>query len=180
MPRNILRTESQSDYDKLKADFVKDLNPTDAIERRFVDEIVQYTWEMERYQRAGTGIHNGALRRAVALKVHEVLLPPSTGRMSNISWMAAQSLSYGWLLDPETNRRVASQLEEAGYDESVIDGKALVLEADNIANANRMVKSAQEGRDRAHRSLVKYRKNSAVQLRQKADRVLAADQAEED
>jgi hypothetical protein len=180
MPRNILRTESQSDYDKLKADFVKDLNPTDAIERRFVDEIVQYTWEMERYQRAGTGIHNGALRRAVALTLHEILLPPSTGRMSNKSLMSAQSLSYGWLLDPQSNRRVASQLEEAGYDESIIDGKALVLEADNIAYANRMVKSAQEGRDRAYRALAKYRKSSAGQLRQKADRVLAADQAEED
>lgn len=177
MPRNILRTESKSDYDKLKADFVEDLNPTNAIERRFVDEIVQYTWEIERYQRIEAGIHNGALRRAVALSLYEIVLPPSTGRVCNKRWLSSQSLAYEWLVDPQSNRRVTSQLKEAGHDESVIDGKAHVLEADNISHANRMVKSAQEGRDRAFRSLAKFRKSFAVQLRQNSDRVLAVDRA---
>lgn len=177
MTFKILRTESKSDYDKLQAEFVECLNPTNVIERRYVDEIVQYTWEMMRYQRVATGIHNSALRRALAQILHEILLPPSTATMTNKSLISAQHISYWWTIDPQGNRQVASLLKEAGRDVSEVEGRAHVLEADNIAHANRMFRSAQEGRDNTLRSMAKYRKRWAVQARQNSDRVLAADQA---
>lgn len=177
MPLNILRTESKSDYDKLHAEFVEYLNPTNIIERCYVENIVHHTWEMMRYQRVATGIHNSALRRALAQILHEILLPPSTGSMANKSLISAQHLSYWWTIDSQGNRRVASLLKEAGRDVSEVEGRAHVLEADNIADANRMFRFAQEGRDNTLRSIAKYRKSWAVQLRQNSDRVLAADQA---
>ena len=75
------------------------------------------------------------------------------------------------------NRRVASLLKEAGLDEFAIEAKAYTLVADDLENANRMLKSAREGRDKALRSIAKYRKSLAVQLRRNSDRALVADQA---
>jgi hypothetical protein len=67
-------------------------------------------------------------------------------------------------------------LKEAGLDESAIEAKAYTLVADDLEKANRMLESAREGRDRALRSIAKYRKSLAAQLRRNSDRVLGADQ----
>jgi hypothetical protein len=175
MSFNILRTESKSDLAKLRAD-IESIDPTDFIERKFVDDIVHHTWDVMRYQRVTTGILDNALRRALAQILYEILLPPSTARAIEC-WMSSQRLSHGWLLDPESKRQIVSLLKEAGLDESAIEAKAYTLVADDLENANRMLKSAREGRDKALRSIAKYRKSLAVQLRRNSDRVLVADQA---
>lgn len=92
MPPKILRSESKYDYDKLRAEFVECLNPTNVIERCFVEDIVHGTWEMMRYQRVKAGIHNSALRQAVAQIMNEILLPPSPRRTVEV-WIASQHLS---------------------------------------------------------------------------------------
>jgi hypothetical protein len=176
MAFNILRTESKSDLAKLRADIEGSIDPTDLIERGFVDDIVYHTWDIMRYQRVANGILDNALRRAFAQILNEILLPPSTA-MADESWMSSQRLSHGWLVDPATNRQLASLLKEAGFDESAIEAKAYTLVADDLENANRMLKSARDGRDKALRSIAKYRKSLAVQLRRTSDRVLIADQA---
>ena len=175
MPFNILRTESKADLAKLRADVQRGIVPTDFIERGFVEDIEYHTWDMRRYQRVVTGILNNALRKALAQILNEILLPPATA-MAIKCWMSAQRLSHGWLLDPESKRQVASLLKEAGLDESAIEAKAYTLVSDDLEKANRMLKSAREGRDKALRSIAKYRKSLAVQLQRNSDRVLAADQ----
>jgi hypothetical protein len=176
MAFNILRTESKSDLAKLRADIEGSIDPTDLIERGFVDDTVYHTWDIMRYQRVANGILDNALRRALAQILNEILLPPSTA-MADESWMSSQRLSHGWLVDPATNRQLASLLKEAGFDESAIEAKAYTLVADDLENANRMLNSARDGRDKALRSIAKYRKSLAVQLRRTSDRVLIADQA---
>ena len=171
MPFKILRTESQSDLDKLRAD-IEGLDPTDFIERDYVEDIAYHTWNIRRYRRVATGIFDNALRQALAQILNEILLPPSKV-MAIESWMSSQRLSYEWLFDLESKRQLVSLLREAGYDESAIEAKAYVLVAEDLENANRMLKSAREGRDKALRSVAKYRKSLAVQLRRNSDRVLA-------
>ena len=108
--------------------------------------------------------------------LNEILLPPATTRL-NECWMSSQRLSYGWLLDPDSNRQIESLLKEAGRDKSTIEAKAYTLVADDLENANRMLKSARQGWEKALRSVAKYRKSWAVHLRRNSDRVLIADQA---
>ena len=64
----------------------------------------------------------------------------------------------GGCLIRRSNRQVASLLKEAGLDEFAIEAKAYTLVADDLENANRMSKSAREGRDKALRSIAKYRR----------------------
>jgi hypothetical protein len=175
MSFNVLRTESKAELAKVRADIRQGIEPTDFIEREFVEDMSYHTWDIRRYQRITTGILNNALRRALALILSEILLPPATAWAVKC-WMSSQHLSHGWLLDPESKRQVSSLLKEAGLDESAIEAKAYTLVADDLENANRMLESAREGRDKALRSVAKYRKSFAVQLRRNSDRVLAADQ----
>lgn len=174
MSFNILRTESKSDLAKLLAD-AEGINPTDFIEREFVNDIAYHTWEIRRLERVKTGIPNNALRRALARILNEILLPPSA--MAFECWMSSEHLSHGWLLNLQSDRQVAVLLKEAGYDESAIEAEAYRLVADDLEKVNRMLKSEREGRDKALRSIAKYRKSLAAQLRLNSDRVLAADQA---
>ena len=176
MPFKILRTESEADLADLQAEIAEDFHPTDVIERELVEEIVDYTWKIRRYRRVATGIQNNALRKALAQILNEILLPPSATTFVKC-WIASQRLSHSWLLDPEGRRRVESLLEEAGRDLSAIEAQAHTLVADDVENANRMEESARAGRDKALRSLARYRKSLAVQLRRNSDRVLVADQA---
>jgi hypothetical protein len=175
MPFKVLRTESQSDFAKLHADFTECINPTNVIERGYVNEMAHHTWEIMRYQRIATGILNNALRRALALLVNEILLPPSLA-MGQESWMPAQQIAYEWLLDLDTNRRSASMLKEAKYDESAIEAKAYTLVGDDLEHVNRLLRAAQDGRDKVLRSIAKYRKSFADQLRQSSDSLLVADE----
>jgi hypothetical protein len=175
MSFNVLRTESKADWAKLRADISQDIEPIDFIEREYVQDVVYHTWDIMRYQRVTTGILNIALRKALAQILSEILLPPSTFMVVE-RWKSSQQLSHGWLLDPESKRQVSSLLKEAGLDESSIEAKAYTLVADDLEKANRMLESAREGRDRALRSIAKYRKSLAAQLRRNSDRVLAADQ----
>src|ERR1700692_3666152 len=172
MPFNVLRTESKADLAKIRAEITQDIQPIDFIEREYVEDVVCYTWDIMRYQRVKTGILNNALRTALAQILNEILLPPSTA-MAVKCWMASQHLSHGWLLDPESKRRVSSLLKEAGFDESAIEAKAYTLVAADLEKADRMLNSAREGRDKALRSLAKYRKSLAIQLRRNSDLVLA-------
>jgi hypothetical protein len=176
MTFTILRTESEADLADLQAEIAGDFHPTDFVERELVEDVVHYTWNIRRYRRVATGIQNNALKKALAQILNEILLPPSTATLLEC-WMSSQRLSHGWLLDPEDRGRVASLLEEAGLDPSAIEAEAHTLVADDLENANRMEESARAGRDRALRSLAKYRKSWAVQLRRNSDRVLVADQA---
>ena len=176
MPFNVLRTESKEDLAALRDDIGQGLAPADFIERGFTEDIVYHTWEMMRFQRITTGILNNAMRRALARILREVLLPPSAAWIVE-RWNSSQRLSHGWLVDPESRRQISTLLKEAGLDQSAIEAEAYTLVADDLEKANRMLKSAREGRDRALRSIAKYRKSLAVQLRRNSDRVLAADQA---
>ena len=174
MPFNVLRTESKADFAKIRAEITQDIRPIDFIEREYVEDVVCHTWDVILYQRVKTGILNNALRRTLALILNEILLPPTS--MVVESWKASQNLSHGWLTDPESKRQVSILLKEAGLDESAIEAKAYTLVADHLEKANRMLNSAREGREKALRSLAKYRKSLAIQLRRNSDLVLAADE----
>jgi hypothetical protein len=176
----VLRTESKVDANKILAAISQDIGPIDFLERIWVQEAAFYTWDTMRYRRVKTGILDNALTKALERILNRVKFP---GPLS-MNWKlyledrkASEILAHGWLNDPENRRRVLSLLEEAGFDESAIEAEAYTMVAKDLENADRMLKAAQEGRDKALRSLAKYRKSLAAHVRRNSDRVLAADEA---
>jgi hypothetical protein len=172
---NVLRTESKDDLARLLADISQDIEPKNSIEQMYVSDIAHHTWDIMRYRRVKNGIMNNALRTALTHVLNQILLPPSS-RMACERWAASELLSWEWLFDQESKRRVSSLLQEAGLDESAIEAEAYKRVADDLEKADRMLKAAQDRRDKALRSIAKYRRSVADQLQRNSDRVLAADE----
>lgn len=173
---NTLRTESKFDLAETLSDFTREIGPKNIIETTYVNDFASDTWSIMRYRRIINGILNNALRTALAGILREILLPPSSSfNYTRECWSAADNLAYQWLFDEEIKLCVRSLLEEAGYDESTIEARAYKLVADDLQNAERNLDNAMARRDRDLRSIVKYRKSFAIQLKRGSDRILAAD-----
>ena len=177
---NVLRTESKFDSVEILAAISEDIGPIDVFERIWVQEVAFYTWETMRYRRVKTGILNNALTMALKRILNQVRFPGPLSMNRDLyleNLKASEILAHGWLNDPESRRRVSSLLAEAGFDESAIEAEAYTMVAKDLENAGRMLNSAQEGRDKAVRTLAKYRKSLASHVRRNSDGVLAADEA---
>jgi hypothetical protein len=172
---NVLRTESEAEYKQLLADISRDIEPQDAIERIFVGDVVFHTWEVMRYRRIKNSLLGNSFHLAVGTLMQEILLPPSPNGLHQKS-LASQDIAYEWRHDFEdANRRVLKMLKDVMADESAIEAKTFRIVADDLERADRMLRAAETDRDRALRSIAKYRKSFAQQLRSISDRVLAAD-----
>ena len=172
---NVLRTESKEDFSELLAGFIQDIGPTNFIERTYVQDVVCYTWDIMRYRRIKTGLLSNAFMKALRRILMRITLPPSLHLLSE-RYNAAAGLAYEWLSLQEAKRRVATLLEEAGLDDSAIEAEAYIIAAGDLEKADRMLNSAQAGRDKAIRAIAKYRKSFADLLERSSDRVLAADE----
>jgi hypothetical protein len=174
---NVLRTESKDDLARVLAQIRQYIEPEDFIEEMYVRDMAHYSWDIMLYRRIKTGILNNAFKKAAQQILCQIQYPRA-GTLSRAvdKYLASIDTAYQWLFDPEVKRRVSSMLEEAGLDESAIEAQAFILVADDLAKADRMLKSAEDGRDKALRRIAKHRKGFADQLRGASDRVIAADQ----
>jgi hypothetical protein len=174
----ILRTESRADLDRLSFDITQQVEPTDFFERSYVGDIVSHTWDILRYRRVKNGLLNNAMLKALELVLYEIQFPPTLvlSKLTAKCLAAPQSLAYHWLSDPEVQERVSGLLQEAGLDESAIEARAYKLVADNLEQVERMLSAADAGREKALRSIAKYRKGFSDRLRQASARVLATDE----
>lgn len=183
---NVLRTESKDDFNRVLAQITQYIQPKDFIEEMRVADMAYYSWEIMLARRIKTDVLNNALEGALKEILHRILNPPidtseywlDTLLQSEIKKqkLESQKIAYAWMFDPEAKRRVLDLLREAGLDLSAIEAQAFCLVADDLEKARRMVKSAEDGRDKALRKIAKHRKGFANQLRGASDRVLAADQ----
>ena len=185
---NVLRTEAKDDLAAVLAQIRQYIEPKDPIEEMYVRDQAHYAWQLMRARRIETAILNNALERALKQILRQILQPPidhskyglldGEQLQSDLQQREFQSskLAHEWLFDAAAKGRVSDLLREAGLDESAIEAEAFCLVADDLEKARRMVKSAEDGRDKALRSIDKHRKNFAKRLRRASDRVLAADQ----
>ena len=172
----VLQTESKDELAKLLDEAIQEIGPRNFIERRSVEDVVSYTWDIMRYRRIINGMMNKALSRAVAQVVRPILGRSGTFYRLAEKYLAAEDIAHEWMFFKDVKRRVSSLLKEAGLDESAIEAEAFRLVADDLEQANRLLRFAEVGRDRSLRSIVKYRKSFADIVERFSDRVLAADE----
>jgi hypothetical protein len=170
----VLQTESKDDLARLLADITQDFEPKDTSEKLFVRDIVSYTWDIMQYRRIMNGLMNNASRKALANVLSRILFPPSPHGLE-LSYPQASTLAYDSMFYPEYRDRALALLQEAGLDETAIEAEAYRLAADDLERVGRMLKAAEDGRERALRSIRKYRKNFADQIRRASDRAPVAD-----
>ena len=172
---SVLQTESKDGLAKLLDEAIQEIGPSNFIERRYVEDVVSYIWDIMRYRRIINGLLNNALREAIVQIVRPTLGRPRDPLRFVQVLRAAQDTADEWMLFKETKRRVSSLLKESGLDESAFEAEAFRGVAEHLERTNRMLQLAEAGRDRALRSIVKYRKNFADKVRRYSDLTVAAD-----
>jgi hypothetical protein len=160
----LLVTESTVEFDKLRDELLQDIQPQNAIERRYAEDVAYLTWEVRRYRAAKAGIINAALLEALRGILNQVV--PQTRRLM------VGNLARGWFDDKKAKAEVMTLLQTYGLDESAIAAEAFRLRAKDIESCNRMEAFAEARREKALRFIGKVWKKLAARLRQSSDRML--------
>ena len=170
----LLKGESKIEFAALVEEFNRDVQPKQFIERMYVNDIANLTWEIVRDRRIKANIINNNFHRALARILRKILSPPGSALAAD-TILAPDRLAYEWLTSQETKKRVSGLLQEAGLDESSVEAEAFRLSLPEIENIDRLLASKEARREKALRSMARYQKALAKKLQQTSDRVLAAD-----
>ena len=137
----LLKGESKIEFAALVEDLNRDVQPKQFIERMYVNDIANLTWEIIRLRRFKTTLINNRFHRALASILRQILFPPGTASADTV--LAPDRLAYEWLTSQETKERVSGLLQEAGLDDSSVEAEAFRLSLPDTENIDRLLASAE-------------------------------------
>jgi hypothetical protein len=126
----LLKGESKDEFAALVEELNRDVQPKQFIERMYVNDIAELTWEIIRLRRVKATLINNGFHRALASILRRILFPPGTALADTV--LAPDRLAYEWLTSHETKERVSGLLHEAGLDESSVEAEAFRLRLTDI------------------------------------------------
>jgi len=170
----LLTTESQKEFLRFRKAYDDDIQPSNAIERHFVDWIVMLAWEVLRFIRIKAELINGALLEALT-NLRKQALSSDEFEFSYQRDNAAEDLARRWFVDDTAKAEVAALLAQLGLDEASIEAEAHRLRAAEIESVDRLLTTKQQSLEKALRFIGKLRKKLGDRLRQSS-----AAQLEED
>lgn len=165
----LLRSESPEEFAALLEDLSRDIESRNVIQRMYVSDIANLTWEILRYRRAKAAILNNASNPALV----KVLRPLFFGEEHLAKGdEAARDLVSERAFDPEASARILEVLDEANLDPWAAEGEALRMRLSEIEKIDRLIVSAESRRDKALSNLLLYNESISNQLRSNSDRFL--------
>ncbi len=165
----LLITEDKDDFAEIRKAINREIKPRSMIERIYVEEMTALVWDTLRFRRCKTVIINMAYRSALAHLLTNLLSEPGADPIRTDD--EASELAQKWFIDAAAKRRVAELLRKSRLDESAIEAEAIRRSAPELEQVDRLLSSAESGRDKALKSIFQYRAVLALQLRELADRI---------
>jgi hypothetical protein len=175
----LLSSESQDEFASLCADLEQDLQPKGVIERNYVRDFANITWEIQRLGRYKTSIINNSRLAALQGILKQLLYCPPDADVSDVIYFhahASKDLAHSWFDNKRAQARVAKLLRKFQMDEGAIEAEAFRLCADDLERLDRMLALAEVRRDKALRNITEYRDSLSKRLQQCADRILENDE----
>ena len=160
----LLTTESQKEFLRFRKAYDDDIQPSNAIERHFVDWIVMLAWEVLRFIRIKAELINCALLEALKNLLNQVL--SSQGLSYSEREKVIKDLGARWFVDDAAKTEVAALLAKLGLDEASIEAEAHRLRAAEIESVDRLLTCKQQNLEKALRFIGKLRKTLGDRLRQ--------------
>ena len=167
----LLITESQDRFASLYAELEQDIQPKGPIERTYVFDIANITWDIERYRRYKTVIINNSWIAALQGILEQILCRQNFDGEDDHE-ETAEALAHGWFENKRVKTQVANMLRQFQLDESAIEAEAFRLMSSDIDRMDRMLTLAEVRRDKALRNIAEYRDSLSLQLRQTSERIL--------
>jgi len=167
-PRAILLTESAGEYDEIFAAFMKDMKPGNIVERAYVGDVFELTWEIQRYRRIKTTLLNDSFRATYA-EILEAQIDAET--MTERSEAAKAAVRRRFETE-EGRTEVFDMLAKCGLSESSVEVSAIEATAEVIGAIDRTLAALELRRINAVRFLAEYRDGLASRAEQVLSQII--------
>lgn len=162
----LLDGEISADYENFQIACYSDLKPKGMIENIWVDDFVQYEWEIIRLRRMRTLILQSSRQNALS-RLLDSLVP-----YYEIKLLPRKQLAYGWSTnDPNAVERVNSILKAHDLSLEAIISEAFKIHIDTFDKIDRLIENCTRRRNAAIRNLDKRRDDLAARMRKLASTV---------
>jgi len=156
--------ESEADYHAFRESCLRAVRPKDAIEKIWLQDFIDYSWEATRFRRMKVALIQATRREAVERLVKDCL------GSDLLTWDAAKSLAQGWSSSNEDSvAEVNALIEQHGHNFDTVLAMAVSLKLKDLERIDRLIASYDYRRDAAIRELEKRRDLLAKRAREIAD-----------
>jgi hypothetical protein len=170
-PPPLLEGEDPDAYDRLLAGIRGCVTASDFIEEIWINEIVRHTWEIIRWARLKTALHNEGMTDAMTkLLVRPLGLSEELEHSTVFTSNEAKTLARSWAAKNSSDvKRVCELLASIGRTMDTVQGQALELKLDTIERIDRLIMSAEMRRSAVFAEIDRHRnrKQFAANLRSK-------------
>ena len=177
----LLANEDPNEYDALLDALASEVNPKDFIERLWVKDVADHTWEILRYRRIKAAYVNG--QSNARLSGH---LPPEA-RSPHMSWMSmleaarkkpvlarakANRVANDYVIDPKTKEEVDATVKAQGLDADTLVAESFVAALGPLEAIERMLASAEHRRNNALREIERRRSALGRALHEASNKII--------
>lgn len=161
--------ESAADFEAFLADCLSAIGPQDAIERVWLEEFVQCTWEIRRLRKFRSSYLHAERQDALYRLLHQLGMELMNAKGIALKWMCS---------DREARRLVDGLLRVNGMSVDTITAKAAIREMRAMETIDKLIASNENRRNSAIRELERRREGLAKRAREFA--AMSADLVEAD
>ena len=165
----LLISESNEEFQGLANALRKELKPNGMVERIFVDDIAQLTWDIARLRRWQVAIINRQFRDALAYILGR-FLPAGEQFLDQVE--QANDLAERWFFERNAKSEVLELLQDYGLDLSAIEAQAFSNCANERERIDQLIGFREARRLKALSSISQYREAFAQQVRESSDRLI--------
>lgn len=149
--------ESAADYEAFRADCLSAVGPKDAIERVWLEDFVQCTWEIRRLRKYRSVYLQAARQDALYWLLHQLGMELLNAKGIALKWMCS---------DREARRSVEQLLLKNGMSVDTIVAKAAIREMRAMETIDKLIASNENRRNSAIRELERRREGLARRARE--------------
>jgi hypothetical protein len=159
--------ENNADYIAFQDACLKAVGPKDALERIWLQDFIDYSWEALRLRRAKPALIKVARKEAVTFLLTECLGGDRSARDT------APSIAHGWSANEAEDLKIVEDLfAEHGYDTDTVIAQAIATKLDDLERIDRLIAFYNIRRDASLRELEKRRDVLAKRAREFSEKTI--------
>jgi hypothetical protein len=184
---SLLPNEDPNQYDALLAELVREAKPSDVIERLWVKDIADLTWQIVRYRRIAAALVNAQFKSKLASHLKPTIerdfkaaRPPSSwmGKLEvareKSNWVReeADRLANDCFADTKIGQKVDTILQGKGSDADTMIAEAFAASIHHMEALDKMTASAEHRRNNALREIERRRSALGRALHEASDKII--------
>jgi hypothetical protein len=172
----LLLGESATQFETLRAELERDIEPIGAVEKIYVNDMATLMWEILRLRAFKTGIIRNV--RPTALEnLFEQSLSSGQPYRAPEHRHEAKRVADAWQKNSQEKQETEQLLQKHQIDENAIEAEAFRLALPDLQQLDRMLVSAEARFSNAIRNISEYRKSFARRVQSSAEEVLSRSDA---